>query len=150
MINKNNNKRIWSHSPTVERVLVLKTKLPHLLTWGISWDLDVLIIKQRQFFKRFYLRIFREEKEGKHQCVVASSAHSTGDWLKTQACALTGNWTSDPLVHRPVLNPLSHTSQGQENFYFKELLLGSHTVIFMWKCFVDYKIYNKNVKAYFY
>ena len=30
----------------------------------------------------------------------------------TQACALTGNGTSDPLVHRPVLSPLSHTSQG--------------------------------------
>ena len=30
----------------------------------------------------------------------------------TQACALTGNGTSDFLVHRPALNPLSHTSQG--------------------------------------
>ena len=30
----------------------------------------------------------------------------------TQACALTGNRSSDPLVGRPVLNPLSHTSQG--------------------------------------
>ena len=30
----------------------------------------------------------------------------------TQACALTGNWTSDPLLCRTVLNPLSHTSQG--------------------------------------
>ena len=35
-----------------------------------------------------------------------------GTWPTTQACALTGNQTSDPLVHRPVLNPLSHTSQG--------------------------------------
>ena len=30
----------------------------------------------------------------------------------TQACALTENGTGDPLVHRSVLNPLSHTSQG--------------------------------------
>ena len=30
----------------------------------------------------------------------------------TQACALTGNRTSDLLVCRLVLNPLSHTSQG--------------------------------------
>ena len=30
----------------------------------------------------------------------------------TQACALTGNRTSNALVHRPALNPLSHTSQG--------------------------------------
>ena len=30
----------------------------------------------------------------------------------TQASALTGNQTSDPLLDRPVLNPLSYTSQG--------------------------------------
>ena len=30
----------------------------------------------------------------------------------TKACALTGNWTGDPLVGRLALNPLSHTSQG--------------------------------------
>ena len=53
------------------------------------------------------------EKGGeKHQCVVASHAPPTGDLAKTQACALTGNQTSDPLVHRLALNPLNHTSQG--------------------------------------
>ena len=31
----------------------------------------------------------------------------------TQACALTGNQTGDPSVHRPTLHPLSHSSQGQ-------------------------------------
>ena len=36
-----------------------------------------------------------------------------GTWPATQACALTGNQTSDLLVHRPELNPQSHTSQGQ-------------------------------------
>ena len=36
-----------------------------------------------------------------------------GTWPVTQACALTGNQTSDPLVHRPELKPLSHNSQGQ-------------------------------------
>ena len=35
-----------------------------------------------------------------------------GTWPPTQACALTGNWTSDVSVHRPALNSLSHTSQG--------------------------------------
>ena len=35
-----------------------------------------------------------------------------GTWPATQACALTGNRTGDPLVHRLALNPLSHTSQG--------------------------------------
>ena len=62
--------------------------------------------------------IFREqgregEREGeKHQCVVAPHVPHLGTWPATQACALTGNWTSDPLALRPVLNPLSHTSQG--------------------------------------
>ena len=31
----------------------------------------------------------------------------------TQACALTGNQTGNPLVRRLALNPLSHTSQGR-------------------------------------
>ena len=35
-----------------------------------------------------------------------------GTWPATQACVLTGNRTDNPLVHRPALNPLSHTSQG--------------------------------------
>ena len=33
-----------------------------------------------------------------------------GTWPATQACALTGNQTSDPLIHRLALNLLSHTS----------------------------------------
>ena len=36
-----------------------------------------------------------------------------------QACALTGNPTSDPLVHRPALNPLNHTNQGCFQFLCK-------------------------------
>ena len=35
-----------------------------------------------------------------------------GTWPATQACALTENRTADPLVCRPALNPLSHTSHG--------------------------------------
>ena len=40
-----------------------------------------------------------------------------GAWSITQAYALTGNPTSDPLVCGPALNPLIHTSQGAN--YFK-------------------------------
>ena len=36
-----------------------------------------------------------------------------GTWPITQAHALTGNRTGDPLVCRPTLNPLGHTSQGK-------------------------------------
>ena len=39
-----------------------------------------------------------------------------GTWPATQACVLTGNSTTDPLVHRRSLNPLSHTSQGRTTF----------------------------------
>ena len=35
-----------------------------------------------------------------------------GSWPATQACALIENQTSDPLVCRLALDPLSHTSQG--------------------------------------
>ena len=53
------------------------------------------------------------EREGeKHQCVVASCTPPTGGWPTTQAGALAGNWPSNPLVHRPTPNPLSHTSWG--------------------------------------
>ena len=52
-----------------------------------------------------------------------------GTWPATQACALTGNRTGDPLVHRPVLTPLSHTSQGWNYFNFPDwsLVLDGNT-----------------------
>ena len=70
------------------------------------------------FKKRFYLFIFRErgrkgEREGeKHQCVVVSQVPPTGDLACNPGMCLTGNRTSNYLVHRLALNPLSHTSQG--------------------------------------
>ena len=39
-----------------------------------------------------------------------------GTWPTTQACALTGNQTSDPLVLKPALNLLSYTSQADLHF----------------------------------
>ena len=45
-------------------------------------------------------------------CGCLSRTPHGGTWPTTQACAPTGNRTSDPLVCRPGLNPLSHTSQG--------------------------------------
>ena len=38
-------------------------------------------------------------------------------WPTPQACALSGNRTSDPLVHRLVTNPLSHSSKGQSSHF---------------------------------
>ena len=45
--------------------------------------------------------------------MVASHTPPTGDLAHNPACTLTGNRTSDSLVCRLVLNPLSHSSQGQ-------------------------------------
>ena len=50
-----------------------------------------------------------------------------GTWPATQACALTGKRSGDPLVRRLVLSPLSHTSPGEcdivmfENYMLKIL-----------------------------
>ena len=54
--------------------------------------------------------------------MVASCVPLTGvTWPTTQACVLTGNWTSDPLVCRLALNPLSHTSQGSRVHFLSSL-----------------------------
>ena len=42
-----------------------------------------------------------------------------GTWPATQACVVTGNRTSNPLVLRPALNPLSHPSQGMLTFLYR-------------------------------
>ena len=76
----------------------------------------VLVSPFYLFLKRFYLFLEKGREGGreeeKHQCVVASGAPPMGTWPTTQACALTGDRTSDPSVHRLALNLLSHTSQG--------------------------------------
>ena len=54
--------------------------------------------------------------------MVASHATPTGDTPETQACALTGNQTSDALIHRLALHPLIYTSQGDFfKFIFREM-----------------------------
>ena len=52
--------------------------------------------------------------------MVASHTPPTGDLAATQACALTGNPTGDPLVHRPALNPLSPHQPGLSIFERKK------------------------------
>ena len=51
-----------------------------------------------------------------------------GSWPTNQACALTGNRTSDLLVCWLALNPMSHTSQGSSLQSDCISLFGSRTV----------------------
>ena len=39
-------------------------------------------------------------------------------WPATQACAPTRNRTGNPLICRPALHPLSHTSQGKMFYHW--------------------------------
>ena len=70
------------------------------------------------FFKDFiYLLLERgegREKDGERNINVwlPLTSPQLGTWPTTQACALTGNRTSDLSVCRRALDPLSHTSQG--------------------------------------
>ena len=70
------------------------------------------------YFLKVYLFIFREgggrekERERNVNVWLPLECPQLGTWLATQACALTGNQTSNPFVHRSALNPLNHTSQG--------------------------------------
>ena len=54
----------------------------------------------------------REEERERNLNVWLPLTHPLlGTWPTTQASSLTENRTRDPLVCRPALNPLSHTSQ---------------------------------------
>ena len=78
--------------------------------------LELIDLKWQIIFLRFLFYFQRKggRKRGRETSVPGclSCAPPLGTWPATQACALTGNQTDDPLVHRLALNPLSHTSQG--------------------------------------
>ena len=68
-------------------------------------------------FKRFYVFVERGEGREKERdrninVCLPLARPLLGTWPETQAWALTGNQTGDPSVYRPVLSPLSHTTQG--------------------------------------
>ena len=65
----------------------------------------------------------REGEKERNTNVWLPLAHPPlGTWTTTQACALTGNRTSDSLVCRPALNPLSHTNQGPHCVFMENVL----------------------------
>ena len=87
----------------------------------------VLLFKGTLFIEMILFIIFRER--GKEEDRVRNinvwlplACPLLGTWPTTQACALTGNPTGDPLVHRPALNLLSHTLQGKDTLFNIELI----------------------------
>ena len=65
--------------------------------------------------KNLFIYLFLEKGERRERNTdwLPLAYPQPGAWPTTQACALTGNKTSDLLVCRSVLNALSHTIQGQ-------------------------------------
>ena len=71
-----------------------------------------------QFFKKDFIYLFQrgkgreKERERNIDVWLPLTCPLLGIWPATQACALTGNQSGDPLIHRRALNPLRHTYQG--------------------------------------
>ena len=125
------------------------------------------------FFSKDFIYLFLERGEGKvnkrerNINVWLRLAHPLQEtWPAIQACALTGNRTSNLLVHRPTLNPLSYTSQdcllfishpasgillqqlqqSQTCYFFRVLILSGQTGILDWRSeWVTEKEHEKRV-----
>ena len=72
------------------------------------------------FFRLLFIYLFVERGEGREKerernmdVWLPLARPLLGTWPTSQACALTGNRTGEPLDRGPALNPLSHTSQGR-------------------------------------
>ena len=86
------------------------------------------------FFKKILFSEREEGREGKRERKINVWLPLTclllGTWPTTQACALTRTRTSNPLVHRLALCPLSYTSQGWIIYFLSFILLmGYFTLI---------------------
>ena len=106
-------------------------KSGNTLQWGWDWcvrsqvhgPVSLLLISWFLFLKDIiYFRQRGREggrKRGRETsvCGCLSCAPYWGPGPQSRHEPWSGNWTSDPVVHRPVLNPLSHTSQGCLYFY---------------------------------
>ena len=119
-----------------------KNILPHFLDLEFRWNcllwtilaecyltfLSFFLFKKILFISRERGREGGREKERKRNINVWLSLMRPppGTQTATQACTLTGNQTSDPLVHR--LNPLHHTCQGQLFFLILHVLCFQHNI----------------------
>ena len=73
------------------------------------------------FLKDFiylFLQKGREKERERNINAWLPLMHPTlGTWPEAQASTLTGNWTSNTLVRKPTLSPLSHTSPGTTELF---------------------------------
>ena len=92
------------------------------------FDIDLYEVFKKDFIYLFLKRGERKEKGKKRNINVwLPLMHPLlGTWPATQACALTGYCTGDPLVNRLSLSPLTHTSQGD---LYEVLLVKKHSYI---------------------
>ena len=65
-------------------------------------------------------------------CGLPLSCPLLGTWPATQTYALTRSRTRDPLVQRPALNPLSHTSQGYFSIFDQRVLIQPDGLLKSW------------------
>ena len=79
-------------------------------------SLCIIFFKKKRFLKIYFKEGKGERKERNLSVWLPLLRLPLGTWPTTQACALTGNGTDDPLVCRPALSPLSHTNQGSISF----------------------------------
>ena len=85
-----------------------------------SFSLLIVSFDTYIFFKKIFIYFLErgiEVEKGRKTLVYERNIDplvcpTLGTWPATKACALPGNQTSDLLVGRPMLNPLSYTSQG--------------------------------------
>ena len=126
----------WTHGGQQQREKRRKGHLTEGRQRGGRGEADFRIMRT-YFFKSFIYLLFLERGKGrekererkKQQCardtwlpLICSQLQT---WPTTQACALTGNWTGDLSIRRPALNPLSHTSQGEDGFFDTHFKRGS-------------------------
>ena len=87
------------------------------------------------FFNKDFIYLFLDRGEGREKererniSVWLPLVHPLlGTWPATQACALTGNRTCNPLVLRPALSPLSHSSKGEAFLFIPGFCVPLHPI----------------------
>ena len=99
----------WGHVTGNHTQMFLSLILP---PFNLSENKNIFNLLFKDFIYLFLERLKGGRERETSMCGFFLLAPLLGTWLATQACSLTGNPTGDPLVHRPALNSLSHTSQG--------------------------------------